>query len=92
MSETTLSQSDGTTASGRLAAAPAAKGLRLYVVTIEPTMKVYAGAWSSGPYTVEITARDRSEAIRKARRQRRHDEGALAVPVTYRARLQESER
>jgi len=56
-----------------------------YEVTITPKLTVYAGAWKSGEYTIEVTAKDRASAIKRAR-QHRIDEGD-DVPATYRAKV-----
>jgi hypothetical protein len=67
--------------------APAAKVARCYVVTITPRAVVYAGSWSSGPYQVEVIAATAAEAIRRARRDYRAENGGrFDVPADFRAR------
>lgn len=63
------------------------KQLRRYAVTVTPQVVVYTGTHIGGEYVVEILATNRSEAIKKARQQRREEEGRYAVSAHYRARL-----
>lgn len=58
--------------------------IRTYNVTVTPRHKLYAGSWSSGEYTVEVDARTRNEAIRRARASY---EDSRTNPATFKARL-----
>lgn len=64
-----------------------ARPLQNYLVTVTPSMVVYAGTAELGAYSVEVFAKTRREAIRKARDERLENEGRCAVPATYQARL-----
>lgn len=70
----------------------AKRQIRLYEVTVTPSMVAYAGSSTFGEYKVAIAARDRVEAISKARAERRDADGRLAVPAKFSARLAEGER
>lgn len=41
--------------------------MKTYVVTIRPKYAAHAGSWSAGEYTVEVYAKDRPAAIKRAR-------------------------
>ena len=62
--------------------------LRTYVVTVTPKHKAYAGSWQSGSYEVEVVARDRSDAIKSARRD--YEDGAVN-PAKFTAKLKKEE-
>lgn len=64
---------------------------KTYVVTITPKHQTYAGAWASGEYTVEVFARDRAEAIRKARSDYSAENGGMN-PASFRATLKKEEQ
>lgn len=60
-----------------------------YIVTIRPRYAAHAGSWSAGEYTVEVFAKDRAEAIRRARADY---EDARQNPATFTARLAPTDR
>lgn len=57
--------------------------LSTYIVTIKPKHDLHAGGWSAGAYTVEVVAKDRATAIKRARAQ--YEDGAVN-PATFTAR------
>lgn len=59
---------------------------KTFTVTVTPKMTTYAGSSTFGEYTVEVVAADRTEALKKARADRRENEGRYAVPATFKAR------
>ena len=61
--------------------------LRDYEVTVTPAVVLHAGTWAGTAYVVKVSARNRDEAIRLARAERRDNEGRMAPPATYRARI-----
>lgn len=68
-----------------------ASNLKLYRVTVTPSMTVYSGAWRGDAYAIEVLAESRDKAIAIVREQRRLQDGRHGVPVTYRAkRIQDS--
>lgn len=67
--------------------APAKRQLRKYLVTVTPSIVTYSGTHASDEYTLSMWAYSRSEAISKAREQRRENEGRYAVKATFKARL-----
>lgn len=62
-------------------------GIRLYQVTVTPLIVTYAGSQVFGQYTVEVYATNATEAITKARQERRAQEGRLGVRASYQAKL-----
>lgn len=60
---------------------------RTYAVTVTPSIVTWAGLIRCGEYTVTVSAKTASEAVSKARRMRRDEEGRFAVSATYRASL-----
>lgn len=73
-----------------LRAAIAAPGkprvLREFSVTVTPRVVTYAGSAVLGEYAVTVFAESAAKAISAARRMRRDEEGAHAVPAVFRAR------
>lgn len=61
--------------------------MKTYDVTVTPRKASFAGSWSDRAYTVQVIANDRAEAIKKARQQRRGEEGRHAVACDYSARV-----
>lgn len=41
--------------------------MKTYVVTVTPSLTLYAGAWQSSPYTFNVYAKDRAHALKQAR-------------------------
>lgn len=60
---------------------------RDYIVTVTPKITTYFGNSVDGQYTTEVVAKTAAEALKKARRERRDNEGRFATPCTYRAKL-----
>lgn len=58
--------------------------INTYIVTVKPKSRLHSGGWSSGEYTVEIVAKDRATAIKRARA---GYEDAKVNPATFTARL-----
>lgn len=71
--------------------APRKTTIKLYQVKVTPAVVGYTstgyggGSETHGAYTVEVYAQNAKEAISKARRQRRDEEGRFAVSATFRA-------
>ncbi len=72
---------------------PASSGtaLREYTVTVTPSMVTYAGgsytgSATFGEYTVQVLAKSHAQALQKARRERRDEEGRFGVPASFKAR------
>ena len=61
--------------------------MKTYVVTVTPKITSYAGSTVMESYMETLAAKNRDDAIKKARQFRTDQEGRHAVPVTYRARL-----
>jgi hypothetical protein len=59
-----------------------------YEVTITPKFSAHAGSWSAGKYTVEVYAKDRATAIKRARS---GYEDAKVNPATFTAKLKRGE-
>jgi hypothetical protein len=57
---------------------------KLYLVTVTPKIKVYAGAWSNGEYTERMVADSANEAIKRVRRSYND---CNDVPATYKAKV-----
>jgi len=58
--------------------------MKVYEVTITPRYAAYAGAWQAGAYTVEVYAKDRAAAIKRARA---GYEDARVNPARFTAKL-----
>ena len=62
--------------------------MNTYIVTVTPKFNAYAGSWSAGSYEVEIVAKDRATAIKRARA---GYEDAKANPAKFTAKLKPAE-
>lgn len=62
--------------------------IKTYVVTVKPKHAAHAGGWSAGEYTVEVDAKDRAAAIKRARADY---EDAKVNPATFNARLKRAD-
>ncbi len=60
--------------------------LREYDVTVTPNITTYSGGATFGEYTVRVLAESYAKALQEARRDRRDEEGRLAVPASFKAR------
>ncbi|MFA6230992.1 MAG: hypothetical protein WC617_12600 [Rhodanobacter sp.] len=65
--------------------------LREYTVTVTPSVVTYAGgsytgSATFGEYTVQVLAKSHAQALQKARRERRDEEGRFGVPASFKAR------
>lgn len=65
--------------------------LREYMVTVTPSVVTYAGgsytgSSTFGEYTVQVLAKSHAQALQKARRERRDEEGRFGVPARFKAR------
>jgi len=66
---------------------PAKQLLREFIVTVTPSMRVYAGPAALDQYQKSVWACSHAQAIRATREERREIEGRHAVSATYRAQL-----
>lgn len=57
--------------------------MKRYEVTIKPKFAAYSGSWSAGEYTITVVAKDRAEAIKRARR---GYEDSKVNPATFTAK------
>lgn len=64
---------------------------KTFVVTITPKHQSYAGSWASGEYTVEVFARDRPEALRRARADYSAENGRMN-PASFRASIKKEDQ
>lgn len=62
--------------------------MNTYTVTVRPKFAAHSGGWSAGEYTVEVCAKDRATAIKRARR---GYEDAKVNPATFTAKLKRGE-
>jgi hypothetical protein len=60
---------------------------KAYEVTITPKFVTYAGSWAGGEYTVTVFAKDKAQAIKRARADRADNEGPAATPAKFTARM-----